>query len=124
MRGLRSKWRRLTAPVAKATALLLLLQFVIPSPCALLAPRNVLLALGGICHVATSDDSGQPGQQPADNTCCHCLACSVGAVVTLPPPTLPGSHIVAAAITSPPVGRTHLGAARLAYASRAPPTIG
>jgi len=125
MRGLRRKWRRLTVPIAKATALLLLLQLSVPSPCALLLPQNLLLALGGICHAAT-DDGNQPSQQPVDSTCCHCLACAAGAAMTLlpPDPGLPGARVVSAELTFLPAGDSHRATTLTAYASRAPPMIG
>ena len=111
--------------IAKATALLLLLQLSIPTPSALLLPQNLLLALGGICHAAT-DNGNQPSQQPVDGACCHCLACATGAVMTLPPPAavVLGPRVVSAAIAFSHPSDSHRATTLTAYASRAPPMIG
>ncbi len=126
MRVSQNSWRKLTAPIAEATVLLLFLQFAVPSPCILSLPRNLLLALGGICHAAIDDDGHRPQQQPAGDACCHCLACQAGVAMALPPPAAGAVRpaIVAAAIVRSLPIEVLRGTVRQAYASRAPPMTG
>jgi len=120
MRTPAPRLRMLTLPVAIVAALALLLQVALP-PGAFSAPPG----LGSICHAAQHDGGTAPPQLPNHNHE-HCLLCQVGTVAFLlpapaPPPPIP----IAAASPAPSLPADGPRAApRLAYASRAPPTIG
>ena len=106
--------------MAIAAGLALLLQVVLP------LPGITLLTPGNICHAATGDDGDRAPQPLPGQGCDHCLLCHAGNFSAVLPP--PAPRLAAPAVTAIPAawlpdgGRR--GAARPAYASRAPPTIG
>jgi len=113
-------------PVAIVAAFSLLLQVAVP-PRAYSLPPDALLALGSICHVATGDDGDRaPQPLPGHGDECYCPLCQVAPVAFLLPPPAPRLPVPSAsvlrAVPLPTDGPR--GAARPAYASRAPPTIG
>jgi hypothetical protein len=124
MRILAPRRRMLALPVAIVAAFALLLQ-VVAAPGISAGPPDALLGRGSICHAITSD-AGEHAPQPlSGHDCDHCLLCQAGAVAILLPPSprLPVPAVTAAAAARLPADRPR-GAARPAYASRAPPAIG
>jgi len=119
MRTSALRQRMVAVPVAIAAAVALLLQLAM-APGVFAAPPDGLLA---ICHAATGDRA-PPALPGHDHE--HCLLCQAGTISLLEPPATPWLP-VPGATTMSAVRVAHdlvRGAGRLAYASRAPPTIG
>jgi hypothetical protein len=117
------KWRGLSRAVAIIASLALLLQLTLPPPGLFTPPPG----LDGICHAPTGEQGNRAPPPLTGHACWHCLACQAATVAlaapeqgTLFPAPLPGAATAGAASSDSARG----GAPYLAYASRAPPTIG
>jgi hypothetical protein len=102
----------------------LLLQLVLLPAGAFAEPVDPLWALGAICHGVPDDGGGAP-KPGTDHDHQHCPLCQSGVVAFLVPEQAPILREVRVSLIrlAPPAIPAPDGMMRLAYASRAPPTI-
>ncbi|HEY2132139.1 MAG TPA: DUF2946 family protein [Acetobacteraceae bacterium] len=114
---------RLAVAIAMVVGLLLLQLVLLPAG-AFAEPVDPLWALGGICH-GVPDDDGDAPQPATSHDHQHCPLCQSGMVAFLVPEQTPILREVRVSLFRwpQPTVPAPRGMLRLAYASRAPPTI-